>query len=81
MHGLSFLVRRPPDEGEAVRWLRRAAAQGFMDAEYSLGIMLGEGRGVQQDLIESLGWLQRAAEKGHPGAIDLLRRTTGNRKQ
>ncbi len=76
MHALSFLVRRPPDEGEVVRWLKRAAAQGYTDAEYSLGVMLGEGRGVQQDLIESLAWLQKAADKGHPGAIDLLRRTS-----
>lgn len=74
VHALALLVRRPPEESEAVRWLKRAAVQENADAQYMLGVMLGEGREIQKDMAESLGWLQKSARNGHSGAIDLLRR-------
>jgi TPR repeat protein len=57
-----------------VGWLRRAALQGHTEAEYQLGVMYLEGRGVAQDFDEALGWFVRAARKGHPQAMQVVRR-------
>ena len=41
------------DYEEAVRWFRKAADQGIAEAQYSLGVMYGEGQGVMQDYAEA----------------------------
>jgi TPR repeat protein len=64
----------PRDDASAVRWLRRAAGQGMADAQYALGVMVGEGRGSRKDLEESVGWIQKAAAQGHGEAMALMRR-------
>ena len=35
---------------------RRAADEGYAEAQYRLGVMYGEGRGVPQDHSEALKW-------------------------
>jgi TPR repeat protein len=35
------------------------------DAQFNLGVMLANGKGVEQDLELALVWYQRAAEAGH----------------
>jgi S1-C subfamily serine protease len=49
---------------EAVKWYRKAAEQGFLPAQVSLGYMYYEGQGVEQDYAESLKWYRKAAEQG-----------------
>ncbi len=39
----------PQDYAEAVRWFRRAAEQGFTEAQYNLGQMYNNGQSVPQD--------------------------------
>lgn len=46
---------------QAARWYRRAAAQGYTDAQYWLGSMYAEGRGVPQDYQWAHKWLNLAA--------------------
>ena len=42
------------DEGEAVRWYRKAAVLGNVLAMYNLGIMYANGRGVAKDEAEAV---------------------------
>jgi len=47
-----------------VRWYRLAADQGFARAQYSLGFMHDNGRGVPQDDAEAARWYRLAADQG-----------------
>jgi len=42
----------------------RSAYAGDDDGAYSYGVMLREGKGVPQDIVESTHWLKRAADAG-----------------
>ena len=47
---------------------RPLAEQGNADAQYSLGVMYDKGQGVKRDHVESMKWLQRAAQQGNQDA-------------
>jgi uncharacterized protein len=51
-----------PDFQEALKWLRKAAANGDPDAQVSLGQMYEEGEGVQQNYKQAAKWYRKAAE-------------------
>ena len=53
------------DDVEAVRL---AADQGDAGAQYDLGLMYAEGRGVPQDNAEAARWFRLAADQGHAEA-------------
>ena len=64
------------DDTEAVRWYRRAAEQGDVLAQYNLGWMYENGRGVGRDRVEAVRWYRLAAEQGDADAqraLDRLR--------
>jgi len=50
----------------------RAAAKGDRLAMYELAELYGDGLGVGADPAAAFGWLLRAAEAGHIGAMDRL---------
>lgn len=50
---------------EAVKWLRKAAEQGYVDAQWLLGFCYYHGQGVECDLTETVKWYRKAAEQGH----------------
>ena len=52
------------DYSEAVKWYRKAAEQGYMDAQYNLGVCYEKGQGVPQDYFEAVKWYRKAAEQG-----------------
>ena len=52
------------DYGEAVRWYRLAANQGYADAQSDLGVMYWDGMGVQKDYVLAHMWLNLAAVQG-----------------
>ena len=56
------------DYATALREWRPLAEQGDTIAQYNLGIMYGNGRGVPQDYAEAVKWYRLAAEQGntHP---------------
>ena len=56
------------DEAEAVRWYRLAAEQGHAGAQYNLGLMYDNGRGVLKDSVLAHMWLNIAGANGHEGA-------------
>ena len=52
------------DHVKAVKWVRKAAEQGFARAQYDLGLMYEFGTGVERSNEKALEWLQKAAEQG-----------------
>ena len=56
------------DYEEAFQWFTAAAEQGFPGAQYNLGHMCKNGRGVPQDYNQAVQWYRKAANRGHPQA-------------
>lgn len=62
------LMRNDPEL--AARLIAEAEA-GDMDAQYAAGLIYAEGRGVEQDLVQSHYWLTRALQQGDADAERL----------
>ena len=62
----------PQDDKQAVSWFQKSAEQGDADAQYILGYMYAEGRGVPQDDKQAVSWFQKAAEQGDADAQNNL---------
>jgi TPR repeat protein len=56
---------KPDDVAAALRELKPLAEQGDADAQFNLGSLYYQGRGVSQDHSEALRWIRKAAEQGH----------------
>ena len=57
---------------EAIEWFRKAAEQGYAEAQNDLGYMYRSGEGVTQNYAEAVRWYARAAEQGHTTAQNNL---------
>jgi TPR repeat protein len=62
------------DDVAAANWLRRSARQGNSEAQYALGLVYAEGRGVAKDQQQSLYWMNEAARNGSKRAMEDLAR-------
>jgi hypothetical protein len=51
---------------EAAAWFRKAADQGYAEAQTKLGDCYVKGDGVKQDSAEAVKWYRMAAEQNHP---------------
>ena len=60
------------DHVEAVKWVRKAAEQGFARAQHDLGLMYQFGRGVERSNEKAVEWYLKAAEQGYADAQGLL---------
>ncbi|MDH5632470.1 MAG: hypothetical protein OEZ10_05680 [Gammaproteobacteria bacterium] len=60
------------NHGDAIAQLQSMAEAGDTDAQYQLGYMYGTGSTVKRDLELSMAWYDKAARKGHKGAIHQL---------
>ena len=56
------------DFATALKEWRPLAEQGFVKAQYNLGVMYANGHGVPQDYTEAVKWYRLAAEQGNSGA-------------
>ena len=56
------------DYEKATMWYRKAAEQGYADAQNSLGICYAKGRGVPHNESKAVYWYRKAAEQGHADA-------------
>jgi len=56
------------DRTQAVSWYRKAAEQGYAEAQFNLGMMYYNGYGVHQDKTQAVSWLCMAAEQDHAKA-------------
>ena len=55
-----------------MKWWRKAAEQGFANAQYILGLTYAEGQGVPQDYAVAVTWYRKAAEQGFANAQYIL---------
>jgi TPR repeat protein len=53
------------DYGEAIKWYRRAADQGYHQAQHNLGVMYYNGYGLSPDYAEAAKWFRKAALQGN----------------
>jgi len=61
---------------EAAKWFRKAAEQGYESAQFNLGLMYSQGRGVTKDQVEAVKWLRKAAPRNYEAQrvlVDLYR--------
>ena len=49
---------------QAVNEVKLEAEQGFMAAQFNLGVMYASGRGVPKDYVKAVKWYKKAAEQG-----------------
>ena len=56
----------------AVKWYTLAAEQGYARAQFNLGLMYDEGKGVLQDYKTAVKWYTLAAEQGFARAQSNL---------
>jgi len=68
--GKKAYLRR--DYATAIRIFRQLADQGHADAQFSLGSMHDNGRGVPQDYKKAAKWYRKAADQGHADAQFFL---------
>jgi TPR repeat protein len=58
--------------GEASSWIKNAAWNGNVSAQYNLGLMYQKGCGVSKNDIEAKKWFKIAKKNGHPKAKKSL---------
>jgi TPR repeat protein len=52
-----------------MEWLLKAAGQGYTDAQYNVGRLYSNGRGVTQDYPKAMDWYRKAADQGNVIAL------------
>jgi TPR repeat protein len=60
------------NDTEAVKWYRKAANQGYAEAQYGLGRMYDYGEGVRESDNQAVKWYQKAADQGYAKAQSHL---------
>ena len=70
-----ILLRNDPSK---VPPIRERALAGEVDAQYAMGLIYAEGRGVEVDLAQAHYWLSLAVAQGDRDA-DQLRNSVGSR--
>ncbi len=55
----------PKDPAEAMKWYRKAANLGNVNAQFMLGLLYRYGNGVPQDYAEAAKWYRKAADLGY----------------
>ena len=62
------------DYAEAVKWYRKAAEQGFAEAQYNLGVMYAKGEGVRQNYKIAKKWFGKACDNKLQQGCDAYRK-------
>ena len=63
---------RLADRENALSYLERAATQGFLVAQFRMGLVLEQGIGTQRDIEGAVEWYERASANGHAEAAERL---------
>jgi len=53
------------DEAEGFKWCKKAADQGYDEAQYIIGYCYAKGVVVKKDVVESKSWFEKAGDQGH----------------
>jgi len=67
-NNLALVYALREDFDEALKWWSLAAEQGMVAAQYSIGCLYAEGRGVPRDPSRAAIYFRRPAEQGHAPA-------------
>jgi TPR repeat protein len=62
---LGVLTACSSSEGDLVAQLRQKADHGDVTAQYQMGLLFYNGRGVERDLTQAAQWFTQAAEQNH----------------
>ena len=73
---LGILLFQAGDKQEAIRWLKMAADQNEMRAQYVLGVALWNGDGVPKNMALAYAYLSRSSAQGLPDAQSALNSLT-----
>ena len=60
------------DKKEALKWIRKAAEQGDMDAQFLLGVCYSGYEGIPENKTEAVKWFRAAAGQGSEEAQAVL---------
>ena len=52
------------NHAKAFEWYTKSANQGYADAQFNLGVMYAQGKGVRQDCQKAVEWFTKAAGQG-----------------
>ncbi len=63
----------PQNARVAVNWYRKAAAQGLSEAQYNLGNMYENGKGVSKDNAEAAKWEDSAESPADESSRETIR--------
>ena len=61
------------DYDKAFYWIKKAAEQGDVQAQFNLAICYYNGQGVSKDLKQAIYWYQKAAGQGFVEAKERLK--------
>ena len=62
---------------EAYKWFNSAAYRNDPDAQFYLGRLYIEGKGVERDIDRGVVWLRISAGNGNQAAKDVIERVEG----
>jgi TPR repeat protein len=62
------------DLGQAAVWYRKAADQGYAEAQFRLGSLYEDGLGIERDHEQAKAWYRKAALQGNEEATAALKR-------
>lgn len=57
-----------PAPADALKWYKKAAQQGSLDAATDIALLYANGKGIPRDSAQAVVWFRRAAEGGDPSA-------------
>ena len=57
---------------KAFKWFEKSAEQGYVDAQYNIGVCYSKGQGVPSSCVEAYKWYKKAADGGHADAIRIV---------
>ena len=66
------------DFEESIKWQHPGADAGYPAAQFLIGARHQKGHGLPQNDAIAMGWYNKAAEQGHPGAINNVGWMHGN---
>lgn len=66
--GQTATFRSQMDNEQALKWLSKAASQGFPMAQVEIGEMYYRGHGVMRDIDQAIAWTELAARVDYPRA-------------
>ena len=62
------------DYKKAFEYLKKAAEQGHVDAQYCVGVCYAGGVGVEKNLNKAIEYLKKAADQGSDAAKETLKK-------